>query len=113
LGKARSKGNHSSITLEGLQAQLATTLTKLRGMRGSEEAIEKMEVGAMALHTVAEAAGGLSKSLFTAQELTEMEEKLRVALSDWHSKNLPQNVPEYRRLSDSYFIVSQRLKAAR
>jgi hypothetical protein len=50
------------------------------------------------------------KSLFTAQELTEMRDKPAAALNDWHSANKPQNVPEYRRLSDTYFLVAQQLK---
>jgi len=39
-----------------------------------------------------------------------MRDKPAAAQNDWHSANKPQNVPEYRRLSDTYFLVAQQLK---
>jgi len=48
----------------------------------------------------------------TLAELAAMEEKLTSELQKWHSQNLPQNVPQYRELSATYFRVSQMRKAA-
>jgi hypothetical protein len=114
LTRLRKKGNAEDrgITLQGLQGEIAKCLGQLRGLEGSgaEETIEKLETNVMQLQGIAHAVGGLGKSLFTAQELTEMRDKLAVALNDWHVARKPQNVPEYRRLSDTYFLVAQQLK---
>jgi len=42
-----------------------------------------------------------------------MRDKLAAELDAWHKKKWMQNTPEYRRLSDSYFLVQQKLKSAR
>ena len=110
---AKSRGRSaakSGVSVEGLREEIAKALGQLRGMQGADEAVEKLETSVMALHTVAHVAGGLQKSLFTTEELVEMKTKLARELDDWHAKGRPQNVPEYRRLSDSYFLLSQRLK---
>jgi hypothetical protein len=112
LAKSREGSSASSrgASVEGLREEIAKCLSQLRGIQGADDAVEKLETSAMALHTVAQVAGGMSKTLFTAQELAEMRDKLATQLNDWHAKRLPQNVPEYRRLSDTCFLVTQKLK---
>jgi hypothetical protein len=118
VAKSRAKGHRGGrwdaegrgLSVAALREEVAKALGQLRGMSGSSDAVEKLETSAMALHTVATIAGGVSKTLFTAQELTEMRDKLAGQLSEWHAKRLPQNTPEYRNLSDTYFLVSQKLK---
>ena len=111
--RGRGQGNWSAsgrgATVEALREEIAKCIAVARGM-GLTEATKELEVGAMKLQGVASVAGGLSKSLFTQNDLVEMRDKLATQLNEWHAKNLPQNVPEYRRLSDTYFLVSQKLK---
>jgi hypothetical protein len=118
LAKSRDRGHRGGrwdaegrgLSVESLREEAARALGQLRGLRGAEEAVEKLETNVMKLHTISSVVGGVGKSLFTAQELTEMRDKLSEQLENWHAKNWPQNTPEYRRLSDTYFLVSQRLK---
>jgi hypothetical protein len=114
--RGRGQGNWSAYgrgaTVEALREEIAKCVGVARGL-GLTEATKELEVGAMKLQQVAAVAGGLSKSLFTQNDLIEMRDKLATQLNEWHAKNLPQNVPEYRRLSDTYFLVSQKLKAQR
>jgi hypothetical protein len=113
--RGRGQGNWSAsgrgATVESLREEIAKCIGAARGM-GLTDATKELEVGAMKLHTIASRAGGASKALFTKQELVEMRDKLAGQLNDWHAKNLPQNVPEYRRLSDTYFLVLQKLKGS-
>jgi hypothetical protein len=111
--RGRGQGNWSlsgrGASVEALREEIAKCIGVARSL-GLTEATKELEVGVMKLQQVTAAAGGLSKSLFTQNDLIEMRDKLATQLNEWHAKNLPQNVPEYRRLSDTYFLVSQRLK---
>lgn len=118
LARAREKGHRSGTwnaegrgrSVESLREEIAKCLGQLRGMQGSAEAVETLEKNVMQVQGIAAIAGGMGKSLFTAQELAEMRDKLAGQLNEWHAKGWAQNVPEYRRLSDTYFLVSQKLK---
>jgi len=96
----RGQGNWSAsgrgATVEALRKEIAKAIGAPRSI-GAREAAETLETGLLKLHSVAALAGGVSKSIFTQAELDK-----------WHAKNLPQNVPEYRRLSGSF---SGRLRA--
>jgi len=120
LARAREKGHRSGtwnaegrgLSVESLREEIAKCLGQLRGMQGSAETVETLEKNVMQVQGIAAIAGGMGKSLFTTQELTEMRDKLAAELEAWHKRKWMQNTPEYRRLSDSYFLVQQKLKSA-
>jgi hypothetical protein len=113
LAKAkRPRGDDRVVTLASLQAELARTLVKLRGMQGTEDAIEKLETGAMSLHTVAHVAGAVQKGIFTREELEQMRDTLAAKLQEWQASRRPRT-PEYHTIEGQYFIAVERLKSAR
>lgn len=113
LAKAkRPRADGSAVTLAGLQSELARTLVKLRVMSGTEDSIEKLEVGAMALQGVAHFAGGVSKGIFTREELEQVRDTLAAKLQEWQASRRPRT-PEYHTIEGQYFIAVERLKSAR
>jgi hypothetical protein len=115
LARARGQGSNwgaesRGMTVQDLRGQLAKCLGQLRGVAGTEDSVEKLEISAMRLHSVSAISGAVSKGMFTRPELELMRDTLAAGLEAWHRAGKQQNVPEYRRMSDQFFIVQQKLK---
>ncbi len=118
-GKWNAEGR--GLSVEALREEVAKALGVLRGMRGSTDAIEKLEVGAMALHTVEQAAG-VAKSgtgiYLTRQEIQAKCDELEARLKEMRRPDpeVPARVPRtpaYVQLEGECFKWRERLKNAR
>ncbi len=113
---AESRG----FSVEALRGEIAKALSQLREV-GRADAIEKLEVGAMALHTVEQAAG-VAKSgpgiYLTRQEIQAKCDELEARLKEMRrpDPDVPARVPRtpaYVELEGECFKWRERLKSAR
>ncbi len=110
------------LSTAALRGEIAKALVQLREV-GQVDAIEKLEVGAMALHTVEQAAG-VAKSgtgiYLTREEIQGKCDELETRLKDMQASGagLPGNAqvtrtPAYHELEGEYFKWRERLKSSR
>jgi hypothetical protein len=108
IAKLRAPRKGTGDTVAGVRAEIAKCVGQTRAM-GLTDQTKELEVAAMALHTVGSAAGGLTKGIFTREELVQMRDTLEAKLREWQGSGRPRT-PEYHTLEGQYFIVVERLR---